>query len=325
MTGEQAQDILDRAEDAEMAAALPPVDGPFATNTVPAGYTIDYFTAPRRKYEIDGEEAVSVTTVLECLDKPALPWWGMKVGAEGVLELVKAGLLVPATHPLENHPTLAYTVDGQGYVATVDAIVALLTQQKLTTNHVRDKAAVRGVNAHDAFELWASIGQVPDPNEYPLEERGYVQGLVNFINDTQGHFHPDDQEVIVGSKEHLFAGRYDLRAHTTGEMRLVTSAYTTSGEIRKRGPKYTTVPGGIKILGDVKTSKGIYGSHLLQLEGYEGASVECGYEPTDARAVLHVTKDGLYEFKRARATYDDFLAILATYHALQRVEEALKT
>ena len=85
------------------------------------------------------------------------------------------------------------------------------------------------------------------------------------------------------------------------------------------------MPGGISILSDVKTSKGVYGSHLLQLEGYEGASVECGYEPTDARAVLHLTPHGLYEFKRARASYEDFLAILATYHALERVEEALRS
>lgn len=362
MTGEQAQDILDRAEDTEMSekisssseeltagatgaepagetsAVEPDVASPEApaaplpthTTVVPAGYSIAYWDGQdegtRRHYEIDGEEAASVTTILGCLDKPALPWWGMKVGAEGVLELIKSGLLVPATHPIENHPTLAWMPgDGLSYVADVDAIVKLLTQEKLTTNHVRDKAAVRGVNAHDALERWCAIGEPPDPNDYPLEERGYVQGLLNFINDTQGNFQPDEQEIVVGSKEHLFAGRYDLRAHTTGEIRLVTSAYTTKGEIRKRGPKYTTVPAGIKILCDAKTSKGIYGSHLLQLEGYEGASVECGYEPTDARAVIHLTRDGLYEFKRARASYEDFLAILATYHALARVEEALKT
>lgn len=303
---------------------------PTTTTTVPAGFTIDYFDGkteggPRRGYQIDGEEAVSVTTVLGCLDKPALPWWGMKVGVQGVLELVRLGLLQPATHPVENYPTLAYVVEGQAYVATDESIIrGLLTPQKLTVNHVRDKAAVRGQNAHDAFEAWAAVGQVPDPDAYPLEERGYVQGLLNFINDTQGNFHADDQEIIVGSKEHLFAGRYDLRAHTTGEMRLVTSAYTTSGDIRKRGPNYVTVPAGIKILADLKTSKGIYGSHLLQLEGYEGASVECGYEPTDARAVIHVTADGLYEVKRARASYEDFLAILATYHAVERTEAALK-
>jgi hypothetical protein len=75
---------------------------------------------------------------------------------------------------------------------------------------------------------------------------------------------------------------------------------------------------------DLKTSKTVYGSHLMQLEAYEGAGVEDGLEPTDWRAVLHVTKDGLYQFKMAHAKYEDFLAILHTYNTLLSVEEALK-
>jgi hypothetical protein len=38
-------------------------------------------------------EVPSVTTVLGILDKPGLPWWGMKIGVEGVLELVRRGRL----------------------------------------------------------------------------------------------------------------------------------------------------------------------------------------------------------------------------------------
>lgn len=299
---------------------------PTLQNTVPAGYTIRYFSEPRRYYDIDGEEAVSVTTVLGVLDKPALPWWGMKVGANGVMELVKRGLLTPATHPIENHPTLAWrsAADNQLYVATEEQLVKMLTQEQLTTNHVRDKAADRGTNAHTAFEVWAAIGEEPDPQDYPLEERGYIQALLNFIHDADGGFTADAQEIVVGSKEHLFAGRYDVRGRTTKEMRLVQSALTQKGEIRKRGPKYMNVPAGLSLLGDVKTSKGVYATHLLQLEGYEGASIECGYDATDARFVLHLTALGVYEFKRAKATYEDFLAILRTYHAVERTEALIK-
>src|SRR5690242_3907680 len=35
--------------------------------------------------ETGWKEVPSVTTVLGVLDKPALPWWGMKCGVEGVL------------------------------------------------------------------------------------------------------------------------------------------------------------------------------------------------------------------------------------------------
>ena len=66
---------------------------PLSSSTVPAGYTISYFVEPKRKYEIDGVEVPSVTTVLGCLDKPALPYWGNKIGVEGVLELVRRGEL----------------------------------------------------------------------------------------------------------------------------------------------------------------------------------------------------------------------------------------
>jgi hypothetical protein len=74
---------------------------------------------------------------------------------------------------------------------------------------------------------------------------------------------------------------------------------------------------------DAKTSKSIYSTHLLQLEAYEGAGVECGYEPTDMRAVLHVSEHGLYQLRRTDTAFEDWLAILHTYHAVGRVEAEL--
>jgi hypothetical protein len=295
-----------------------PAGGPLSTAEMPAGYRVDYFVEPTRKYEIDGVEVPSVTTILGCLDKPGLPWWGMDMGVQGVLRLM-----------LEHKYQIAewaQRMQAEGLEADgmSESILKLLTEHKMTVNHVRDKAGDRGTRAHNAFEAWAGLGEIPDISDWPLEEQGYGRALLAFIADVGDGIVFDELEVMVGSKEHGFAGRFDARGYTTKELRLVTSALTTKNEIRKRGPKYTTVPAGIKLLGDVKTSKGIYGTHLLQLEGYEGASIEAGYEPTDARVVIHLTMHGLYEFKRARATYEDFLAILHTYHALQRVEEALK-
>jgi hypothetical protein len=67
---------------------------PLTSSTVPAGYTIDFYTAPKRAYHIDGVEVPSVTTVLGVLDKSGLPWWAQGVAVEGILELVSRGLLV---------------------------------------------------------------------------------------------------------------------------------------------------------------------------------------------------------------------------------------
>jgi hypothetical protein len=85
----------------------------------------------------------------------------------------------------------------------------------------------------------------------------------------------------------------------------------------KRANKVEELPGGRYLL-DLKTSSGVYQSHALQLAAYEGASVECGYEPTDYRAVIHVTKTGEYELVVTSATLEDFLAVRKTYEVLQR-------
>jgi len=339
---------MSAAEDQGAAAVAAPEGEtvePTTLTITPSGIEIAYFNTEKPKkrwYEVrstehtDHEtnewiEVPSVTTILGCLDKPALPWWGMKTGLAGAVELNARGLLTTA-----NDGRLAVAVNGAWLYATADNLADLLTFEKLTVNHVRDKAGDRGQAAHDAFEAWAALGTIPDPDAqvedeetgvrflYEEDQRGYVEGLRKFCVDMGDAWETEGVEIAVGSREHGFAGRYDLRGKTTRDVKLVTKATTQKGEPLKKGPKYTTVPGGTRGLVDLKTSKGIYGTHLMQLEAYEGGGVECGYEPTDWRAVLHVTKDGLYEFKRARATYDDFLAILHTYAALERVKEALK-
>ena len=53
------------------------------------GLTIYYQSEPERLYRVNGVEVPSVTTVLDILHKPALTWWGMKVGVEGWRTLVE--------------------------------------------------------------------------------------------------------------------------------------------------------------------------------------------------------------------------------------------
>jgi hypothetical protein len=150
-------------------------------------------------------------------------------------------------------------------------------------------------------------------DDYPDTERGYVQGLNNFLalvtkaEDVQA-------EVMVGSLEHLYAGRYDLRLTLTEPVELVTKTYP------KRNDKVEVIPAG-KYLCDLKTSKGIQVGHRLQLEAYEKASIECGYEPTDYRAVIHVTADGRYEFSvNDEWSFEDFAAVRGVYAVLNERE-----
>lgn len=291
----------------------------FVSALTPSGIEVYYQWAPKRLYRVreqwvptttkdvnePGEwvEVPSVTTVLGVLDKAALPWWGMKMGVDGVLELQRRGLIREMDGKL--------MIPGKGMIgstmvqAEVDNIVELLNEFKLTVNHKRDKAGDRGQSVHDAFEIWAMDDIWPQPAVFPESERGYVEGLVRFLEDAA--IEPGGTEIMVGSLEHGFAGRYDLRA-IMADSNLCTKLYP------KRADKYEVVPGGSCLL-DLKTSAGVYDTHEFQLEAYEAASVECGYTPTDFRAVIRVSADGRYEFVQSKSTFDDFLGVKAAHDA----------
>lgn len=276
----------------EMAGMHPlPAPRPEVVETVtPSGVTIRY-EDKKHLYFLDGEKVPSVSSILGCLDKPALPWWGMKIGVQGVLELFRQEAL-RSTRPLPGQ-TFAI-VDTAFEPVDSDRVVRLLTEHKLTVNHVRDKAGERGTTVHDALEAWAATGAKPDPKVYPDEQRGYVEGLLLFLNEHA--VEPEATEIIVGSTTHGFAGRYDLRCWLATEPTLL----------------------------DLKTSGSVYLEHFLQLEAYEGAGVECGYEPTANRVVLRVAADGSYELRESPATYDDFLAVLACYRATTALRDRVK-
>lgn len=312
---------------------------PVTQVSTPSGIQIAYYTEPKRKYEVRGPfienvtlqsktsewvEVPSVTTILECLDKPALPWWGMTTGIDAVRSLFELGVITMGFDGQKN----GIMIDGGDHFLgkyeneaheIKDELYDVVNQYKLTVNHVKSRAADRGTGVHNALEAWAAIGKMPDPNAAPWEEKGYVSGLLAFLKDAAlGELKPEMMEVTVASIEHGYAGRFDLLARNEKDMRVVTKIYP------KTKPKYTTVPAGQRLLIDLKTSKDIYPTHLLQLEAYEGGLVECGYGSTDARAVLHVTADGRYEFRQAKATLADYVAIVGADAALKRVKLAMK-
>lgn len=258
-------------------------------------------------------EVPSVTSVLGVLDKPALVWWGMKVGIEGVRTLAAQALGIEGHNGLgASHEEIGrWLVDHD-----IAGHVAQLTENKLTVNHQKDSAAKRGVNVHSAFERWAEDQSYrPVVDSYPETEQGYIRGLNAFLDDL-GEVEDVESEVMVGSISHGFAGRYDLRFTSTpafDEKTVVTKVYP------KRDAKRSVLPTG-RFLVDLKTSKNVYPSHGAQLAAYELASVECGYGSTDHRAVIHVTQDGKYEFVQTSATADDFLSIFACYQTMQRAK-----
>lgn len=311
----------------------------FASSVTPSGIEIEFHVEPKRFYRARWAEDkindpsfsnyegafdwvvmdYSVSEILDVLDKPALPWWGMRVGIEGTLAMHNMSLVkstIVETGPGSSQPALVVEDDwGAWKVAGVPEIEALLTKHKLTTNHVRDTAGQRGASVHDAFEVWAKTGKVPDIEMFPPSEQGYVVGLVTFLEDSM--LQPESSEVMVASMQHGFAGRYDLRGRFPEEREVVFHRTPVRGAQKK-----IVKPGSCLL--DLKTSKDVYESHCLQLEGYEGASIEDGYDPTDYRGVILVDADGNYKLVQSWATYNDFLAVLAVKNAFTQMKARKK-
>jgi hypothetical protein len=271
----------------------------------PRGYWLMSDPTPLRMADDKewGKRLDSVTKILGILDKPALPWWGMEIGIEGILTLVATGELILTrdgeTYAFEitDEEARQEIMNNPDLVTDKKRIAKLLTLNKLTVNHVRDDAGDRGQDAHDAFETWVNTGILPEPRAWPHDQQGYIRALRTFIDEHE--LECFDTEVMVASPSLRFGGRYDVRGKLDG----------------------------IISLADVKTSKRIYVSHFLQLEAYEGAGIEIGHPVTDQRVVIHLAETGEYAIVRAEdvskdgepCTYSDFEAIVHTYNVVKRL------
>lgn len=289
------------------------------SSVTPSGLEVYYQEKPKRLYRVRRQielramidegwtEVPSVTTVLNVLDKPALPFWGMRVGIEAVIELAKQQKFCAQLY------TIPLAVEDETWQpATLQNVERLVVANKLSTNHQRDKAGDRGVSVHKALEKWIENGTLPVVDYYPESEQGYIAGLLAFLTDL-GTVTSAKTEVMVGSLEHEYAGRYDLECRIR-KCSLVTNA---KKDIRE------DFPAGLYLL-DAKTSAGIYESHFIQLEAYEGARLECGYKPTKGRMVVRLDKSGTYEVGLSKLSLDHFLAILGAYYALADVKALQK-
>lgn len=295
-------------------AAVEPVG--VATSVTPSGIEIYYQAGPKRLYRIrdiniadsertpltDWTEVPSVSKINDELAAPGLTWWAMKIGVEGIMtlfDMVKDGTLDELEY-------LRFMSDHD-----VDMAVGLLTQNKITVNHVRDKAGDRGTAVHDALELWAQEGIVPIPSVYAPDEQGYVEGLRTFIEDCNPT--PIVSEVMVASPTFLYAGRFDLGCNINQGTQAITKSYP------KRKPVVSEIPGGAWIL-DLKTSKGVYESHHLQLAGYRQANEESWGVEVDHTGIIHVFDDGRYELVIGKATTEDWLRVRDLYDTMKRLK-----
>lgn len=241
--------------------------------------TVEYRDASHRYWLHFGGErvsAISVTSALKVLDKPALLSWAEACGAEGAAFLAANGELegIPAREAI-------YRV----------------RMHKLGMDAKRDAGADRGTAVHTVLELWARERRVPKLADFPAEIRGYVQGLCAFLLDADPK--ASSVERFVGSIEHTYAGRLDMRAEIDGRDCVV----------------------------DLKTNpRGrVYEEAHLQARAYALADVECGNPEPDGIVIVAVGEDGGFEMVECEAEAGDFLNVLRTSRSLYKLRGARQT
>lgn len=281
----------------------------------------------KHAYTLDGVKVPGVTTIIdECTAKPALPWWGMRVGLAGFARLMEslnsAGWAELATANTYEEVLSGVPHESRQYFGQNDPkrkkpktlVEKLIIEQRLSTNHVKEEAGDRGTFIHNAAEkLGLGMGVAEVHDLVPEEHWGYAAGLFDWWLDHEPEFL--EQEIIVGSRAHQYCGRFDCVV------------------------RYNAGPHKGKIvLADFKTSKRVYYSHLVQLDAYDLAYEEMRLEPPgwraqypgeggygseavwpgfDDRHVIHLPATGRYGIQPSRLPRGCFKTYVAMYEQIQ--------
>lgn len=168
----------------------------------------------------------------------------------------------------------------------IEHIAEVVLRHKNAWRQTRDSAADKGTDAHAIIEQYIKSHILPLPVK-DLEVQHCVDQFMLWKEKCKPEFVAS--EVQVGSAKHRFAGILDALAIINGRLTLLD--FKTSGEIKD---EYT-----------------------IQLAGLCLGLEEMGVR-VDARAILHLPKEGDYEFRYIRSNLEwdkeDFLAALNFYN-----------
>lgn len=210
------------------------------------------------------------------------------VGVTTALQGIPKGALVSwaarrvAEFAVDNYTLFGNMLDAGGRGPTVKFLTDVPPQE-------RDDAAERGTEVHALAEKYIH-GEEIDPDSDVLP---YVRGYAQYIKDFNPR--PVHTELVVASYLHKYAGTLDSIEDLDGYGRCLV---------------------------DWKTSRGIYGSHALQVAGYRYAEVflnadgeECPMLPIDHTFILHIKPDDydLVPVQADELAFQKFLVALENY------------
>lgn len=231
------------------------------------------FYPASHRYKLDGAWVPGVTTVLGVVNKPALTKWAASTVAEYVADNREA-------------------VEHLFHAGRGPMVAAL----KEVPWQKRDDAAARGTKFHDFIERILKGEEV----DVPDEQVGLVESGLAFLEDYK--ITPVLTEGCVGSREHRYAGKFDLIADS---------------EVL-----------GCRGIFDWKSSKRIYAATAFQNAAYAFADFtgEDGDEqpvPEVERSFgVHIREDGydVHELAFGPDVFAEFVAIRKTFDANKRAE-----
>lgn len=236
------------------------------------------FSPAAHRYRLDGQPVPGVTTIIkDTLDKPAIPKWAAKTVASYVAE----------------NPDAVETLRTLGETAMVKALADVPWKR-------RDDAGQRGTTIHDIAERLLLDEEVDVPDELvPAAEN-----LLAFFDAWK--VEPILLETAVASREHWYAGTFDLIADVTRP---------DNGE-------------RVRAILDYKSGRAIYPEAAWQLAAYAGAEFHARGADGEEHPVpevsaafgVHVRTDGydVHELAHGPAVFDEFLSIRRCYDVVKR-------
>lgn len=193
---------------------------------------------------------------------------------------------------------IAAVSDVTGIQYDLDVMYEDAKQTKHAPHKALKAAGARGTDVHNVAEELLRTGKLKALPKGTKADESYVDAMLRWHDDEGvGDWEMLAIEETLYSLAHLYAGTVDF--------------------VAKR-------PDGVYVVGDFKTSKNVYESHLIQAAAYAFAANERGLIPDGAEVVQQVIRlglDGEYEVKNSVATIDDFVAVKTVHLMLKELKK----
>jgi hypothetical protein len=198
-------------------------------------------------YLVDGARYPSMTTVLKCLDKPALLPWAVKMMEKKATEL------------------FAKECDPDGnIVASFPRVQQILEDAKKNYRDARDSAADIGTIVHDSIERFILEGQMPDDPSWPLGVKNGLSAFAGWLSSGES-IKPVRVEAYLASKKFKIAGKCDFIGYI-GSKLVVADWKTSTGIYDEMKFQVAGYAGMIEEM----TGRKLDGAYIVKFDKKEG-------------------------------------------------------